>query len=95
MSRWNLYFAVAAGALVACGGPTPTPTTPEPAAPTASVSPEPVAPRVGHGVRGIPHAIAGKEDCVSCHRVGQGHSAMPTDHEGRDNASCTTCHKER
>jgi hypothetical protein len=40
----------------------------------------------------IPHAVAGREACVSCH--GQnGAEPFPRDHAGRLDATCTTCHQ--
>jgi hypothetical protein len=42
----------------------------------------------------VPHAVAGREACVSCH--GQnGAEAFPKDHAGRVDATCTGCHQPR
>jgi hypothetical protein len=41
----------------------------------------------------IPHAVAGRENCVACHQVGTGELAMPASHEGRNNDSCIACHE--
>lgn len=41
----------------------------------------------------IPHPLAGHEDCLSCHATGVGGApAVPADHSGRTNATCTGCH---
>jgi hypothetical protein len=40
----------------------------------------------------IPHPIEGGEDCLACHNTGQ-IKPFPTDHEGRANETCTTCHQ--
>jgi hypothetical protein len=41
----------------------------------------------------VPHPIAGREACTSCHQVG---GAAPTglsaSHQGRTDATCLTCH---
>jgi predicted CXXCH cytochrome family protein len=37
-----------------------------------------------------PHAIAGREACLTCHPV----SKLPADHASRPEASCTACHPE-
>lgn len=42
----------------------------------------------------IPHPVAGREDCVSCHKVGVGEPLeMPANHASFTNAQCTTCHQ--
>ncbi len=41
----------------------------------------------------VPHAIEGREACLSCHESGLGGAAqIPQDHEGRPNQTCTGCH---
>ncbi|MDD4858850.1 MAG: NapC/NirT family cytochrome c [Dehalococcoidales bacterium] len=42
--------------------------------------------------RFIPHAIAGLEDCLSCHDA-DGTKPFPSDHVGRSNTLCTACHQ--
>ena len=41
----------------------------------------------------VPHPVAGRENCTSCHQVG---GAAPTglsaSHQGRADATCLTCH---
>ncbi len=39
----------------------------------------------------IPHALEGRDDCLMCHESGG--LAVPDDHAGRTNETCTTCHK--
>jgi hypothetical protein len=68
--------------------PVPTPTwTPGPEA-TAAVA------QAGEEASGglvIPHAVAGREDCLACHATG-GMRPFPADHEGRTNVMCLACH---
>lgn len=46
----------------------------------------------------IPHATAGREACTSCHSVGgpgasvSGGTGLPASHQGRVDASCSSCH---
>jgi hypothetical protein len=40
----------------------------------------------------VPHATAGRDDCVSCHGSGQ-MRPFPVDHQGRTNDVCLGCHK--
>lgn len=41
----------------------------------------------------IPHSVEGRSDCLACHEDGIGDaSAVPADHEGRTNPTCTGCH---
>lgn len=39
----------------------------------------------------VPHPIAGREACLSCHTSGP--QAMPADHAGRTQETCLTCHQ--
>ncbi len=39
----------------------------------------------------IPHTLDGRDDCLLCHQSGG--LAVPDDHAGRDNATCTSCHQ--
>jgi cytochrome b subunit of formate dehydrogenase len=41
----------------------------------------------------IPHGIAGREECLTCHSSGP--VAMPADHAGRGNDTCAMCHQPR
>ncbi len=44
--------------------------------------------------RELPHAVAGREDCLMCHGEGiGGASKVPADHAGRTNDTCQLCHK--
>ncbi len=44
----------------------------------------------------IKHSIEGRSNCTTCHGSGvAGLPAMPADHQGRDNSSCTACHLEQ
>jgi hypothetical protein len=79
-------LAVAAAALGACGGPAApaasTPSTGPAAATSQAAAPE------------IPHDLAGRDDCTSCHELGaKAPTGMPADHKDRNNASCTGCHR--
>jgi len=46
------------------------------------------APPTPAGPSNTPHDVAGKEDCLICHQA-----TMPTDHAGRTNDTCLSCHK--
>lgn len=46
-----------------------------------------------YGISPIPHAVAGREDCLMCHGK-QGSVPVPADHEGRTNDVCQACHQE-
>ena len=41
---------------------------------------------------GIPHPLASREDCRSCHGM-EGQPPIPVDHKGRTNDVCQFCHK--
>lgn len=42
----------------------------------------------------VPHSLDGREDCLACHQEGIGGApAVPDDHEGRTNETCTACHQ--
>ncbi len=42
----------------------------------------------------IPHSLDGRDQCLVCHQTGlTGAKAVPSDHAGRTNSTCTTCHK--
>lgn len=43
-------------------------------------------------VPAVPHATAGREDCVPCHGAGQ-MRPFPADHQGRTNDTCLACHQ--
>jgi cytochrome c2 len=51
-----------------------------------------VAPAEG-GIPTIPHPIAGREQCLTCHVQGGAAEPMPADHAGRTIATCESCHK--
>jgi hypothetical protein len=42
---------------------------------------------------GVPHPVAGREDCRACHGV-TGGTPIPEDHKGRTNDTCLVCHAE-
>jgi cytochrome b subunit of formate dehydrogenase len=82
--------------------PTRTPTvTPSPTAtplPTPTWTPGPEATagvaQAGEAASGglvIPHAVAGREECLACHAAGA-MRPFPADHEGRTNVMCLACH---
>lgn len=93
---------------ISCGGketpsPTPKPTpapTPAPApklvpspTPAPTPAPKPAAKPAGEP-KAIPHTLEGRDNCLMCHETGIGGAkAIPADHAGRTNATCTTCHK--
>jgi hypothetical protein len=80
--------------------PPPTPTAAPSAQPTAvpqppatastgpDVAPEAARPAVASA---IPHVLSGREQCSLCHTTGN--LAMPVNHIGRSDASCTACHR--
>lgn len=79
--------ASAAGALFwGCAGGAPPP-----AAEPGAASPAPAS-QPG-GAPAIPHDLEGKEDCTSCHKVGEGSMPLPASHQGRDNSTCRQCHQ--
>ncbi len=60
--------------------------------PSASGVVTSTAPEEG-GIPAIPHPIAGREQCLTCHVTGGAAEAVPADHAGRTNATCQGCHK--
>jgi hypothetical protein len=65
--------------LAACGGgAAPTPPPPPPPPPAATPS-------------AIPHPMEGRDNCLMCHTSGD--VAVPANHAGRTNDTCTGCHK--
>jgi hypothetical protein len=68
--------------------------TETPSAPTASATPSGAAtPEAFAGPPAIPHPLAGRDDCLACHREGIGGAPqISQDHEGRTNDVCQTCH---
>jgi hypothetical protein len=73
--------------------PAPVP-EPEPSpSPTPTPEPEPT-PTPAPAATAIRHTLEGYDNCLMCHEEGMGNAAkMPTDHTGRTNETCTTCHK--
>jgi cytochrome b subunit of formate dehydrogenase len=59
--------------------------------PRAPASPAPTKPTLVSAPQ-IPHAIAGREQCYTCHGP-KGMKPMPVNHEGRPIESCQICHK--
>ena len=45
------------------------------------------------GSPAIPHDLAGRDNCLLCHNPDGGVKPAPTDHAGRTNDQCQTCHK--
>jgi hypothetical protein len=73
--------------------PAPATTSKDAAAPKASSS----AATVG-APPGTPHEIAGREKCLSCHKVGpnvgkRGGTDMPASHAAHKDTGCVGCHK--
>ncbi len=65
-------------------------TTPSAVSP-GEISPTPPAPVVPPQV---PHTLEGRADCLACHQTGVGETPkIPTDHSGRSNDVCLSCHK--
>jgi hypothetical protein len=96
---WLLTMALLAALalLTACSGEavpstprsTITPTSIPPVATTTTATPTQTG-----GIPAIPHAIKTRENCLVCHETGiAGSVAIPADHAGRDNDTCTTCHQ--
>lgn len=81
-----LVMMVIASVTGACSQEAPPPPAPSP---TGQAAPLPTAVRVS--ARLIPHPIAGREQCLLCHSQGEP-LAMPADHEGRSDETCTVCH---
>ncbi len=40
----------------------------------------------------VPHVVEGQQDCLACHGLGA-IVPYPSDHDGRENESCTLCHQ--
>ena len=69
--------------------------TPPPAAADAQATPPPPPADAGRRPRRAkptPHGVEGMENCIACHKVGEGASPMPGDHGGYANETCLTCH---
>ncbi len=84
-----LGVAAASALFWGCAGGTPPAT--EPAAGASSPAPasqQATAPA-------IPHSLVGKDDCTSCHKVGEGSKPLPESHQGRDNSTCRNCHQPK
>ncbi len=99
MKRKTIWYVVAVLLLglallaVSCGGgasaPAQEPAAEEPAAEEPAVE-EPATPTTGPPA--IPHTLEGRDDCLQCHAE-SAFKPFPTDHSGRTNDGCTTCHK--
>jgi predicted CXXCH cytochrome family protein len=63
---------------------------------TGMGEPEPTAPAAAQRQEApqIPHAVAGRDDCLACHNPVGGLKPAPADHAGRTNDVCQTCHNE-
>jgi len=84
---------------------TTTPTTTKPPTTTATTTPT-TKPTTATTVAtttttagaapAIPHDLAGKDDCLLCHKTGiAGAKAVPTNHASYANAMCQLCHKPK
>jgi nitrate/TMAO reductase-like tetraheme cytochrome c subunit len=62
------------------------------AAPAATDAPSATTAPSG-GIPAIPHEIAGREQCLTCHNPDGGIKPAPQDHVGRTNDTCQNCHK--
>lgn len=99
---WLLTLVLTAAlalVLAACAGEavpstprsTITPTSVPPIVSPTTSTPPPLI----NGVPAIPHPTAGYENCLVCHETGiAGSVAVPADHAGRTNDTCTACHEE-
>jgi len=83
--RTSIGMVTIALLLGACSRAVPPSPTPSPKLP----APLPTVARVS--ARLIPHPVAGREECHLCHGEGEPH-AMPADHAGRGDETCTVCH---
>lgn len=85
--------------LAACGGGAPASTPPPQPSPTPPPAPAPApapapTPTPTPTPTAIPHTLEGREDCLLCHETGVGGATkIPTDHAGRTNDTCATCHQ--
>lgn len=65
--------------------------------PEATSEPTPeAAPTATGGVAaapGIPHELAGRDNCLMCHDPTTGMKPAPADHAGRTNDTCQACHQ--
>ncbi|MFC2072371.1 hypothetical protein ACFLUU_06665 [Chloroflexota bacterium] len=85
---------------VSCGGETSVPAAEEKATPAAEEKATPAAEEEAvaeepttttGGPSATPHTLEGREDCMMCHTSGT--YAVPADHAGRANDTCTACHQ--
>jgi nitrate/TMAO reductase-like tetraheme cytochrome c subunit len=72
-------------------GATPTTLAPAAATPTAQAT----APAGGGAPPFIPHDLAGRDNCLTCHTPEGGVKPAPKDHAGRANETCQACHKPK
>jgi len=63
------------------------------AAPKAAATEAPAAPSEGEAPPAIPHDLAGRDNCLTCHNPEGGLKPAPKDHAGRANETCQACHK--
>jgi nitrate/TMAO reductase-like tetraheme cytochrome c subunit len=66
--------------------------TAQPLATTTVAPAQPAAPAAG-AAPAIPHAVAGRENCLLCHDPNGGRRPAPPDHAGRSAETCQGCHK--
>lgn len=67
--------------------------TPTPGGPTSTPAPwaTPLPPTPPPPAPGIPHDLAGKDDCLYCHKT-KASFGIPPNHARRTNAMCRGCH---
>ena len=72
---------------ISCGGTTSAPTE-------KPVTEEPAVeePAAAGGSATMLHSLEGRDNCLMCHGEGAA-KPFPTDHAGRTNEACLTCHK--
>jgi nitrate/TMAO reductase-like tetraheme cytochrome c subunit len=70
-------------------GPTATPAA---ESETGAATATPAA-SAGEAPPAIPHDLAGRDNCLTCHNPDGGIKPAPRDHAGRTNDTCQACHK--
>lgn len=86
------------------GGAGPAAATPAATAPPAAAATPPATATAAPAATGaksddkpsaISHDLAGREDCLMCHKPDGGVKPAPKDHAGRENGQCQLCHKPK
>ncbi len=80
-------------AIISCGGSSGTTgvSTTEKSSPGQTEEAMPEEPSSGQAATML-HSTQGRENCLMCHDEGKT-KPFPSDHAGRQNDSCLTCHK--